>query len=141
MDSSVQAVAAAKGGAATRYSAACRLRDRTRKFVLEREVPVNTFGTWAKSKLETHPELTDELKEYLVGISKYVQAQDIITFMNWDDIQAEFNLSNTISLATAKRWMHVLKFRWVKNHKGQYVNGHEWENIVRYWQEVFLPSW
>ncbi|KAJ7870176.1 hypothetical protein B0H14DRAFT_2233603, partial [Mycena olivaceomarginata] len=116
-----------------------RLRDRARKFVLEREVPVNKFGSWAKSKLETHPELADELKEYLVGIEKYVQAHDIITFMNRDDIQAKFNLSNTISLATAKRWMHALKFRWVKNHKGQYVDGHEREDVVRYRQEVFLP--
>ncbi|KAJ7785137.1 hypothetical protein DFH07DRAFT_3854, partial [Mycena maculata] len=37
--------------------------------------------------------------------------------------------------------MHALKFRWVKNHKGQYVDGHERDDVVRYRQEVFLPAW
>ncbi|KAJ7468531.1 hypothetical protein FB451DRAFT_1479896 [Mycena latifolia] len=91
MQSSVQAIAAAKGGDyASPYSAARTLRDWARKYVLEREVPVNSFRTWTKSKLETHPELADELKQHLVNISKYVQATDIIKFMNRDDVQARY---------------------------------------------------
>ncbi|KAJ7038487.1 hypothetical protein C8F04DRAFT_881469, partial [Mycena alexandri] len=85
-------------------------------------------------------ELAEELKEHLVSIGN-VQATDIITFMNRSDVKAKYNLANTISLATAKRWMHALKFRWVTNHKGQYVDGHEREDVVRYQQEVFLPAW
>ncbi|KAJ7109763.1 hypothetical protein C8R43DRAFT_904628, partial [Mycena crocata] len=141
-ESSVQAVAAAsKHNTSSRYGAARKLRERAKKYVLEREVPVNPFGAWAKSKLETHPELADELQEHLTSIGKYVQAHDIITFMNRADVQARYNLSNTISLPTAQRWMHALKFRWVKDHKGQYVDGHEREDVVRYRQEVFLPAW
>ncbi|KAJ6622527.1 hypothetical protein B0H10DRAFT_1944454 [Mycena sp. CBHHK59/15] len=88
MESSVQAVAAAKGSnTSSPYGTARLLRSRARKYVLEREIPVNPFGKWARSKLETHPELTDELKEHLVNIGKYVQATDIITFMNRTDVQ------------------------------------------------------
>ncbi|KAJ7904147.1 hypothetical protein B0H13DRAFT_1512662, partial [Mycena leptocephala] len=100
---------------------------------------VNPFGKWAKSKLETHPELAVELKEHLLSLGKYVQARDIVTFLSQPDIQVKHNLDDTIHLATAKRWMHALKFRWVKNHKGQYVDGHECADVVRYRQEVFLP--
>ncbi|KAK6981395.1 hypothetical protein R3P38DRAFT_2578440, partial [Favolaschia claudopus] len=140
MESSVQAALGIKG-AGTRYGAARSLRSRAKKYILSREVPVNTFGTWAKSKLETHPELAEELKAHLVSIGKYVQASDIITFMNRADVHGKYNLAESVSLATAKRWMHALKFRWVKNHKGQYVDGHEREDVVRYRQEFFLPAW
>jgi hypothetical protein len=37
--------------------------------------------------------------------------------------------------------MHALKFRWVKDHKGQYVDGHERTDVVQYRQEVFLLAW
>ncbi|KAJ6617501.1 hypothetical protein B0H10DRAFT_1714855, partial [Mycena sp. CBHHK59/15] len=86
-------------------------------------------------------ELVEELKEHLVNIGKYVQAHDIITFLNRPGIQGKYDLQNIISIAMAKRWMHALKFRWVKNHKGQYVDGHEREDVVHYCQEVFLPAW
>ncbi|KAJ7745477.1 hypothetical protein DFH07DRAFT_718837, partial [Mycena maculata] len=100
---------------------------------------VNPFGTWAKSKLETHPELAEELKEHLVSIGKYVQARDIVNFLNWPDMQTKHNISESIHISTAQHWMHALKFRWVKNHKGQYVDGHERADVVQFRQEVFLP--
>jgi hypothetical protein len=102
---------------------------------------VNPFGKWAKSKLETHPELADELKEHLASISKYVQAHDIVDFLNRPDIQTKHKLGDAIHLRTAQRWMHALKFCWVKDHKGQYVDGNECTDVVQYRQEVFLLAW
>ncbi|KAJ3968854.1 hypothetical protein EV361DRAFT_870518 [Lentinula raphanica] len=122
--------------------AARMLRSWTKEYILSRKIPVSTYGTWAQSKLETYPELAEDLKAYLVGIGKYVKAQgDIITFLNQPDIKETYHIKETIHLSTAKRWMNDLQFRWVLNHKGQYVDGHERDDVVKYRQNVFLPAW
>ena len=40
----------------------------------------------------------------------------------------------------AQRWMHQLKYRCAKRQSGQYVDGHEREDVVSYRQKVFLPA-
>ncbi|KAJ7741568.1 hypothetical protein DFH07DRAFT_964918 [Mycena maculata] len=135
--SSVQAAVSRGKGKGGRDGHARGIRERARNPSLQ----VNPFGTWAKSKLETHPELAEELKEHLVSIGKYVQARDIVDFLNRPDMQTKHNISESIHISTAQRWMHALKFRWVKNHKGQYVDGHERADVVQFRQEVFLPAW
>jgi hypothetical protein len=102
---------------------------------------VNPFGKWVQSKLKTHPELAAELKEHLVSIGKYVQAHDILTFLDRPEVKGKYKLGHQIHISTARQWMHALKFRWVKNHKGQYVDGHERDDVVHYRQEVFLRAW
>ncbi|KAJ7333294.1 hypothetical protein DFH08DRAFT_966128 [Mycena albidolilacea] len=134
MDSSVQAVIMHQGKGDC-WGASWNIRERAHKYVLMQEVPVNPFGTWAKSKLETHPELAEELKEHLVSIGKYVQAHNIITFLSHSDIKSKHNLEDTIHITMACHWMHALKFCWVKDRKGQYVDGHEPANVVHYRQE------
>jgi len=32
-------------------------------------------------------------------------------------------------------------YQWSVDPKGQYVDGHEREDVVNYWQNVFLPGW
>jgi len=32
-------------------------------------------------------------------------------------------------------------YQWQKTPHGQYVDGHEREDMVKYWQEVFLSAW
>jgi hypothetical protein len=34
-----------------------------------------------------------------------------------------------------------LGYRWTKTPSGQYVDGHEREDIVTYCQNVFIPEW
>ena len=34
-----------------------------------------------------------------------------------------------------------MNYRWTKDPKGQFVDGHECEDVVTYRQEVFLPAW
>jgi len=46
-----------------------------------------------------------------------------------------------ISLATAKHWMHELGYRWQRNHRGQYVDGHECPDVISYRQNHFIPTW
>jgi hypothetical protein len=37
--------------------------------------------------------------------------------------------------------MRTLGYRFVRNHRGQYVDGHERDDVVHYRQHVFLPKW
>ncbi len=42
-----------------------------------------------------------------------------------------------ISIRTAERWLHILKYKYEGYQKGIYHDGHEWEDIVIY-QKEFL---
>ncbi|KAJ3987238.1 hypothetical protein F5890DRAFT_1384134, partial [Lentinula detonsa] len=121
--------------------ASIALRKNHTQYIEKRKIPVNPFGSWAKSLLETHPDLKDEVMQHLLSVGKYVQAHDIVSFLNQDDVKGKYGLEDTISISTAKRWMKALKFRWVRNHVRQYVDGHERADVVHYHQEVFLPAW
>ncbi|KAF9225128.1 hypothetical protein BS17DRAFT_765767 [Gyrodon lividus] len=39
----------------------------------------------------------------------------------------------------AKHWMHALGYHWKCDHHGQYVDGHECGDVIRYHQESFIP--
>ena len=34
-----------------------------------------------------------------------------------------------------------MQYKWAQDPQGQFVDGHEWEDIVTYLQQVFLPCW
>jgi len=57
------------------------------------------------------------------------------------EMKARLKLKKTISLATAQRWIHIMDYQWTKNPHGQFVDGHEGEDVVKYHQLVFLPFW
>ena len=117
------------------------LRSHAKKFVELRMVPVNPFGAWTKSRIETDEEFAQDINLHLQSLGKYVKAHDIVTYLNRPDVKLKWGLKTTISDATAKRWMHKLGYRWVKKHRGMYVDGHERDDVVQYRQSVFLPAW
>ncbi|KAF9062621.1 hypothetical protein BDP27DRAFT_1427678 [Rhodocollybia butyracea] len=66
----------------SRYGHSHTLRKRAREYTEKCEIPVNPFGFWAKSLLETHPGLRDNAMEHLISVGKYVQAHDIVLFLD-----------------------------------------------------------
>ncbi|KAI6117748.1 hypothetical protein EV401DRAFT_2057686 [Pisolithus croceorrhizus] len=68
-------------------------------------------------------------------------AQAIVDYLAIPDVQQHFNLLKTVSLATAQHWMEHTSYSWTTPHNGQYVDGHEQEDVVEYWQNKFLPAW
>jgi hypothetical protein len=40
---------------------------------------------------------------------------------------------------TARRWLIKLGWRLIRIQKGVYMDGHEWEDVMKYRNEVFLP--
>lgn len=117
-----------------------QLRIWLRSFIEDREeLPFNLYGTWSTSMLDDG-ELAQDLFAHLQSIGLYVRAEDIVEYLSRPEVQAKHNLAQTVSLATAKRWMRLMDYRWTKTPSGQYVDGHEREDVVAYRQAKFLPT-
>ncbi|KAG2344596.1 hypothetical protein BDR05DRAFT_882039, partial [Suillus weaverae] len=84
--------------------------------------------------------LASAVKDHLQSRGKYVCAQDLVDYSNIPENQALHGFKKGISLTTAQQWMKKLGY-WTKDPKGQYVDGHEHEDVVHYRQNVFLPAW
>ena len=134
---SVQAASSlGKGLAQARKLRAC-----SKAFIRNHEdLPVNPFGFWALCPLDDE-DLKAELQLHLQSIGKYVRAQDICDYFRDESIRERWDLEKPVSLATAKRWIKQLGYRWLKKFRGQYDDGHERDDVVQYRQEIFLPAW
>ncbi|KAJ7913207.1 hypothetical protein B0H13DRAFT_1612824 [Mycena leptocephala] len=118
-----------------------RIREWAVNFIKNEEnLPVAEYGKMNGSVLEDE-DLAQELHLHLQGIGKYVAAQDIVNYMATDEMKARVKLKKGISLRTAQRWMKHMEYRWTKEPKGMYADGHERNNVVDYRQNVFLPRW
>lgn len=118
-----------------------RLRACARAYIADREDLVgNPFGAWCASLIE-NLELKEDLAAHLATHGKYVRAMDIVDYLQDPDRQQYYGMKKAPSLATAKRWMRELDYRWSRHHKGIYIDGHEREDVVYYRQNIFLPQW
>ncbi|KAF7373764.1 hypothetical protein MSAN_00588000 [Mycena sanguinolenta] len=118
-----------------------RIREWTVDFIRdENNLPTAEYGKMNGTILEDE-DLAQELHLHLQGIGKYVAAQDIVNYMATDEMKARLKLKNGISLRTAQRWMKRMEYRWTKEPKGMYSDGHEREDVVDYRQNQFLPRW
>lgn len=111
----------------------------THSFLEDRHaLPFSPMGEWTKSLLEK-PDLKDALCEHLQTVGKYICTMDIVEFMSNPKVLLRYGLKKLISLSTAQVWMHTLDYHWTKMPSGQYINGHEWADVVDYHNTVFLP--
>lgn len=116
------------------------LRKWARAFIINREdLPTNSSGQSKKSLLEDKT-LAQEIKNHLQGIGKYAKSMDIVHLLDDAEMKQRLGRETTIHHATAKRWMHGLGYNWTNAPKGQYVDGHEREDIVAYRQDTFLAK-
>jgi hypothetical protein len=119
-----------------------RLCKWSRAFINDHEdLPVNKYGAWNESVLDKDKELVQEIHLHLQSIGKYVRAQDIVDFLHTPEMQERSGIKHRINIATAQRWMKKLHYRWTMGPKGQFVDGHERDDVVSYRQNVFLPAW
>ena len=61
--------------------------------------------------------------------------------MNRNEVKKKYGMKKGITERTARNWLSKLGFRWTLEPSGQYVDGHEREDVVTYRQQVFLPRW
>ncbi|KIK82067.1 hypothetical protein PAXRUDRAFT_154615 [Paxillus rubicundulus Ve08.2h10] len=85
--------------------------------------------------------LAADIKTDLQSLGKYIQGQDIVDYLKDPDIQMKHGFTKSTSLAIAQQWMENLGYHWRKEPKGQYSDGHECKDVVKYIQTVFLPAW
>ena len=109
-----------------------------KSFIIDRNaLPTNTWGSGNVSRLDTEDGLRDELRAHLQSCGKYVRAQDLVEYLDRDEVKAHYNASTSISLKTAQRWMEGLGYDWTNSPTGLYVDGHEREDVVNYRQNLF----
>ena len=130
--------AARIGGRKAKWTAR-RLREWTHAFVRDMtNLPDHEYGKWNSSILEDE-DLAQEICLHLQSKGPYVCAMDIVQFLETPEMKERLNLKKLISERTARRWMNRMGYRWKKEPKGQYKDGHEREDVVAYRQQVFLP--
>lgn len=102
-----------------------QLRAWAKAFIMDcDDLPFDKYVPLKVSKLDNE-ELTNELHLHLRLVGRYVKAGDLITYLLDKEAQSRFGLKSTISLATAKKWMHTLGYHWRTDYCGQYVDGHK----------------
>jgi len=62
-------------------------------------------------------------------------------FLHQADIKEKYGIECDISHKTACRYLQALGYHYQSTPKGQYVDGHEREDIVTHREKVFLPKW
>jgi hypothetical protein len=85
-------------------------------------------------------DFSQEIHAHLQTLGPYLSAEAIVRFLDTPEMLERLHRKKTISLTTAQRWMKKMNYRWTLNPKGQYVDGHEREDVVSYRNKVFLPS-
>jgi len=100
----------------------------------------NTSSGWWNKFLLDNKTLAQEISVHLQGIGRYAKAIDIVQFLDTPEMKEQLGHTTSIYHSTAKQWMKKLGFNWANIPKGQYIDGHEHEEVVTYQQEVFLPK-
>lgn len=116
------------------------IRKRAKEFITRRLVPQNPFGTRSHSKIDEDEEFKQELNLYLQSKGLYMRAENIKEFLNDPEIREKYGINKNIHLATAKRWMKKLGYRWVRRYRGHYADGHERADIIEARKE-FICQW
>ncbi|KAG1744085.1 uncharacterized protein EDB91DRAFT_1246966 [Suillus paluster] len=108
------------------------LQEATKAYVQDRNnVPINPFGWRQGSSWLDDPDITNEIHKHLQSIGTYVRAEDIVTYLDNEEVKTCLKMKQTISLATAKCWMRHMDYCWVRDHHGQYID--EEEAKMRIW--------
>ncbi|QRV89382.1 DDE superfamily endonuclease [Ceratobasidium sp. AG-Ba] len=130
-------VAAIGAGYSPRYGK--QLRQYIRRFIDTGDLPEHMFsGNTSKTQDDA---LASDIKQHLDTKGLHAKAADIINYLAQVEIQQKFNLKNAPSLRTAQRWMNDFGYTWGNAPKGQYVDGHERDDVVHYRQFRFIPAW
>ncbi|KAF9504063.1 hypothetical protein BS47DRAFT_1374427 [Hydnum rufescens UP504] len=101
----------------------------------------NAYGRWNVSMLVSNEDLAQDITLHLQGLGPFISALDIVRYLDTPEIKTHLGLERSISLKTASWWMWLMQYHWGKEPKGQYVDGHEWDDVVTYRQSTFLPAW
>ncbi|KAB5596223.1 hypothetical protein CTheo_208 [Ceratobasidium theobromae] len=121
-------------------SAASSARKWIREFWRTGKLPENLYGTWNESIIEDK-DFKTELQDHLRCIGRYAGPKDIISFFSTPEAEPFTHLlDNLPCIRTAQRWMPILGYKWKTEHRGQFADGHEREDVVDYRTNKYIPE-
>lgn len=106
------------------------------------KLPLHRYGKYHSSILDDE-DFRQDIQLHLSEISKkgYIRAQDIVDYVITPEVQAKLGTKAcSISIYTARRWLHKLSWRYRQQKKGMYIDGHEREDVVEY-RKAFVKRW
>ncbi|KAH6902427.1 hypothetical protein BKA70DRAFT_1087006, partial [Coprinopsis sp. MPI-PUGE-AT-0042] len=111
-----------------------------RAFIEDQSVlPINPYGDWNETML-VDEDLVSDLNTWLQSLGKDISAAELMGHLRSTEVKEKHGITRDISERTARRYLHLLGYRWTSTKKGQYVDGHERDDVVKYRKEVYLPK-
>jgi len=77
----------------------------------------------------------------LLSLRDKITVKKLMDFLHKADIKEKYGIEHNISHKTACRYLHALGYHYRSTPQGQYVDGHEREDVTTYRKKVFLPKW
>jgi hypothetical protein len=88
-----------------------------------------------------HNMITPASEQYLSHIVEIEMPRGLKQYLDVELFpRIQLKVSRGVSLATARRWLRQEGFRYTEHKKSLYFDGHERPDVVKYRQEVFLPT-
>ncbi|KZS89290.1 hypothetical protein SISNIDRAFT_407601 [Sistotremastrum niveocremeum HHB9708] len=111
-------------------------------------LPFHLLGRFDTSKLEDE-DYSSAIHQHLLSIcrdQRYIGAQDIVDFCQSDQFKEVAGKTIQIHVRTARRWLKKSEWRYGKDGRGMYIDGHERQDVVKYrsafvarWKDVYEP--
>ncbi|KIO24591.1 hypothetical protein M407DRAFT_76769, partial [Tulasnella calospora MUT 4182] len=118
-----------------------QLRQWARAYLKDsKNLPTIRYCNGSKALIEDE-EIRQDVQLHLQSLGKYFKASDIVNYSAQSEVMERWGRDKPISERTAHNWLHVMEYRYGKERKGQYVDGHERSDVVKYRQDVFLVKW
>ena len=114
-------------------------------FVREGKLPLHSYCYVQQAVLEdddVFQEVQGQLSER--AKSGFIKAKDVCEIVAGERVQNLFMRLGvdkmSISTLTAQRWLVKLNWRYSQKKNGMYIDGHERDNVMAYW-EAFIHRW
>ncbi|KIO30087.1 hypothetical protein M407DRAFT_69583 [Tulasnella calospora MUT 4182] len=117
-----------------------QLRSWVMQYVASTTLPLLLPVQFKRSMVDDE-DFKNDIKMHLQAQGKWVKAAHIVEFLQQEEVKQKYGLTKAISECTARRWMHEMAYRYGRERNGQYVDGHEREDVVEYQKNVFLKRW
>ncbi|KAJ6455552.1 hypothetical protein C8R47DRAFT_934077, partial [Mycena vitilis] len=136
-----ESVARASGKTGSKTWLGRKLREWAINFCADsKNIPNHMYGRFNAS-IMSDEDIAGDIHLHLQSLGKWVSAKEIVRYVATPDFQARLSVKRKITIRTAQRWMKKMGYRWKREPKGMYSDGHERDDVVKYRQTVFLPRW
>jgi hypothetical protein len=113
----------------------------TYQYINDRELlSINPYGDWNESMLADEA-LALEIGIHLQELKDDITAKKLVKYLARPDVMVRHGITKAISIWTAHRHLKAVGYRFTKQKKGQFGDGHECSDNVHYREKKFLLKW